>query len=181
MNPCWQGRSVFVVGGDSCRRFAAFLLFAATNRRQESPPTIPIVKNGLALPLLVRQLHCRTRKGVAVQLPPQRGPFISHTKLNRSRDGIRFPQPFAGQRAGNSTLPDSSASTPDAATLPLLNAKSVARPPAAPKNTAIRPSTNADKPIPGGGIFVAILPQERPAATCADGAEKRPFLPLSDL
>ena len=36
-------------------------------------------------PPLVRQLYCRTRKGVAVQLPPQRRRLISHTKLNRIR------------------------------------------------------------------------------------------------
>jgi hypothetical protein len=40
-----QGRSVFLVGGDSCRRFAAFCCLAATNRRQESPPTIRIFNN----------------------------------------------------------------------------------------------------------------------------------------
>jgi hypothetical protein len=40
----FQGQSVFVVGGDSCRRFAAFCRLA-TNRRQETPPTVRIFNN----------------------------------------------------------------------------------------------------------------------------------------
>jgi len=39
-----QGRSVFTVGGDSSRRFAAISGFRLQNRRQETPPTIRILK-----------------------------------------------------------------------------------------------------------------------------------------
>ena len=41
----WRGRSVFVVGGDSSRRFAVFCRFAVTNRRLETPPTVRISTN----------------------------------------------------------------------------------------------------------------------------------------
>ena len=38
------GESVSGIGGDSRRRFAAFCRLAATNRRQETPPTVRIFK-----------------------------------------------------------------------------------------------------------------------------------------